>query len=72
MIRVNTIAEVTYFCEIDGEDEQKILNYMKENDCSLDEAVGSLMYQIELYKDSYTTDFNTMEVFGAEQVDDDD
>lgn len=72
MIIVETEALVNYCCRIEGEDEENILTYAKINGCSLTTAAKELydMGEIELYNDSYETDFSTENIFKAELEED--
>lgn len=69
MLKLSTITKVWYTCMVEGEDEQKILDYVKENDVSLEEAVMYLQGngEIELYKHSIESDFSTEEIENVEE-----
>ena len=59
---VTTEATVQYACRLSAEDEQKVREYVEQNDTTLEEAVEALYndcYVINLYRDSWDIDFNT-------------
>ena len=58
---VMTEATVQYACRLSAEDEQKVREYVEQNNTTLEEAVGALYSDcaINLYADSWESDFNT-------------
>lgn len=54
-------ATVQYACRLSAEDEQKVREYAKENNTTLEEAVDELYNNcaINLYRDSWESDFFT-------------
>ena len=66
---VMTEATVQYACQLSAEDEQKVREYAKKNDTTLEEAVEALHSDcaINLYADSWESDFGTNSIL---EVDD--
>ena len=54
-------ATVTYACRLSEEDEQKVLDYIKDIDISTADAIMELYCagKIDLYKNSTESDFST-------------
>lgn len=74
-ISVNAIAEVTYACWLNEEDSRKVVEYMLDNDVSIEEAVEELYArsEISLYRDCTEVDFGTREICdGAMEYDEED
>lgn len=69
MLKISTVAKIWYTCILEGEDEQKILDYAQENDVSLEEAVSYLYGEgeIELYERSVESDISTEEIENVEE-----
>lgn len=66
---VHTIATVTYACDVDGEDAEKIMNYAAENNCAPEVAAFLLYTQHELpnlYDNATEEDFSTEDVDAVE------
>lgn len=61
MIIVEVTARVLYTCQLTVKDEKKVKMYAEENDTTLVLAVDKLYSagEIELYKHSVESDFNT-------------
>lgn len=61
MITVEVTASVMYTCELTEEDEEKVKAYAEENEVTLAYAVDMLYSsgEINLYKNSVESDFNT-------------
>ena len=70
---VNAIAEVTYACYLNEEDSLKVVEYMLDNDASIEEAVEELYArgEISLYRDCTEVDFGTREISDGEMEYDD-
>ena len=66
---VMTEATVQYACRLSAEDEQKVRDYAEENDVTLEEAAGELYWDsaIDLYGDSWESDFNTNTILDVEE-----
>lgn len=66
---VMTEATVQYACRLSTEDEQKVREFAKEYDTTLEEAVEALYSDcvINLYADSWESDFNTNEILDVEE-----
>jgi len=66
---VMTEATVQYACRLSAEDEQKVRDYAKENDTTLEEAVDALYSDcaINLYADSWESDFSTDAILEVEE-----
>lgn len=65
MIKVEAKALVTYTCTLTEEDEQKVREYVDENNATLDEAIKELWEngEIDVYAGSQTeSDCSTEEV----------
>ena len=64
MLKVEVSALVTYTCYLDDDDEDKVQEYAKENECNLEEAIFSLYTdgELDLYKNSTESDFSTESV----------
>lgn len=60
-------ATVTYACRLSEKDEQKIRDYIGDTDLSAADAVMELYCagEIELYKNSTESDFNTNYITGV-------
>lgn len=65
-MRVMVTAEVQYCCELNKEDSQKVIEYAKENNCDYERAVGELYPDINLYENSYESDFSIENIDGVE------
>lgn len=67
MITVKVTAEVLYTCHLTAEDEEKVKAFAEENDVDLDEAIWELYAdnEINLYKHSVESDFNTESIDAA-------
>lgn len=70
-MKVMVVASVTYYCELSGEDQQKIEQAMEleENeDKSIEEIVMELYQsgEIDLYAESTESDFSTEEIENVE------
>lgn len=65
---VMTEATVQYACRLSAVDEQKVRDYAKENNTTLEEAVGALYDDcaINLYADSWESDFSTDAILEVE------
>ena len=65
---VMTEATVQYACRLSEEDEQKVRAYAEVYDVTLEEAVEALYNDcaINLYADSWESDFCTNEILEAE------
>ena len=63
-------ATVTYACWLSEEDEQKIRDYVKETDVSIENAIEGLYAEgeIDLYKNSTESDFETNYIMNVEEV----
>ena len=61
---------VQYACRLSANDEQKVREYAKENDTTLEEAVGKLYSDcaINLYADSWESDFTTNAILDVDEV----
>ena len=69
MITVETRATVTYTCQLNEEDSQKVLDFLEENpDYDMTEAVSKLYAdgEIDLYYDFTESDLSTEEIINAE------
>lgn len=69
MITVETRATVTYTCNLNEEDSQKVLDFLDENpDYDMTEAVDKLYSngEINLYENSTESDFSTEEIVDAD------
>ena len=66
---VMTEATVQYACQLSAEDEQKVREYAEQNNIPLKEAVGVLYDDcvINLYADSWESDFSTNEILSVEE-----
>jgi hypothetical protein len=67
MITVEVTASVSYTCYLTTEGEEKVKAFAEENDVNLASAVGILYSsgEIDLYKNSIESDFNTETIDGA-------
>jgi hypothetical protein len=73
MIKIEAQALVTYTCVLTEEDEKIVLDYAKENDISVEEAIKKLWENcdIDIYAGSQTeSDCQTQEVILLEQEND--
>lgn len=61
MIKVQVTASVLYTCELTAEDEEKVKAFAEETNTDLEVAVWELysVREIDLYKNSVESDFNT-------------
>ena len=59
-------ATVTYTCRLGEEDEQKVLDYIRDIDLSTADAIMELYCEgkIDLYKNSTESDFDTKYIEG--------
>lgn len=59
-------ATVTYTCRLSEEDEQKVLDYIRDIDLSTADAIMELYCEgkIDLYKNSTESDFDTKYIEG--------
>ena len=66
---VMTEATVQYACRLFAEDEQKVREFAEQNDVTLEEAVEALYSDcaINLYADSWESDFGTNEILDVEE-----
>jgi hypothetical protein len=66
---VMTEATVQYACRLSEEDEQKVRKFAEEYDATLEEAVEALYNDcaINLYADSWESDFNTDTILDVEE-----
>ena len=66
---VITEATVEYACRLSAEDEQKVREYAKENNTTLEEAVDELYSDcaINLYRDSWESDFSTNTILDVDE-----
>ena len=66
---VMTEATVKYACRLSAEDTQKVREYAKRNDITLEEAVGALYSDcaINLYADSWENDFSTDAILDVDE-----
>ena len=66
---VMTEATVQYACRLSAENEQKVREYAKQNDTTLEEAVEALYNDgaINLYADSWESDFNTGAILDVDE-----
>ena len=66
---VMTEATVQYACRLSAEDEQKVREFAEQNDVTLEEAVEVLYSDcaINLYADSWESDFNTDTILDVEE-----
>ena len=66
---VMTEATVQYACRLSAEDEQKVRKYVEEKETTLEEAVEALYGDcaINLYADSWESDFNTGAILDVEE-----
>ena len=66
---VMTEATVQYACRLSTEDEQKVREFAEKNNGTLEEAVEALYSDcaINLYADSWESDFGTNEVLEVEE-----
>ena len=66
---VMTEATVQYACRLSTEDEQKVRAYAEEYEATLEEAVEALYSDcaINLYADSWESDFDTKEILDVEE-----
>ena len=62
-------ATVQYACRLSAEDEQKVREYAKENNTTLEEAVDELYSDcaISLYRDSWESDFSTNTILNVDE-----
>ena len=70
---IMTEATVQYACRLSAEDEQKVRDYAEENDATLEEAVDALYSDnaINLYTDSWESDFSTNEILEVDEIEED-
>ena len=68
---VMTEATVQYACRLSAEDEQKVREFAEQNNSTLEEAVMELYSDcaINLYADSWESDFNTGTILEVEEED---
>lgn len=66
---VEVTASVQYTCYLSMEDEEKVLQYAEDEDCSLEEAVFGLYSrgEINLYYNSTESDFSTESIDSVEE-----
>ena len=66
---VMTEATVRYACRLSLKDEQKVREYAEKHDTTLEEAVDALYTDcgINLYADSWETDFSTDTILDVEE-----
>ena len=66
---VMTEATVRYACRLSAEDEQKVREYAEEKETTLEEAVEALYddYAINLYADSWESDFDTNAILDVDE-----
>jgi hypothetical protein len=64
-----TEATVQYACRLSAEDEQKVREYAEQNGTTLEEAAEALYEDcsINLYADSWESDFNTDAILNVEE-----
>lgn len=74
MIKVETTAEVITTCYLSDKDEEKVRAFMEKNNCDLEDAVKELFWDNELniYKNSIESDFNTQSIDVVEEEEDED
>ena len=67
MIKLQTEATVSYWCQLSEEDEQKVRDFAKENDVGLTYAVEELWMrdEIEIYRYSTKSDFSTEKIYNV-------
>lgn len=68
-MKVLTTATVEYACRLKEKDEEMVRKYAEQEECSLRQAVADLYADgvIDLYFDSWDTDFSTESIDGVEE-----
>lgn len=78
MLKVEAVGTIYYTCELSDEDEEKVINYIKDNpnndivdymdEDTIIEAVRTLWAngEIELYSDATESDYSTEEINWSE------
>ena len=77
MLKVEVVGRICYTCELSDEDEEKVINYIKDNpeefefmtkEQSIVAAVHILYYdsEIDLYDDATESDYSTEEINWSE------
>lgn len=68
-MEVRTVATVEYLCRLKDEDVEMVQKYAEQENCSLREAVRDLYADgvIDLYYDSWDTDFSTEDIIEVEE-----
>lgn len=67
-MEVRTTATVEYICRLKDEDAETVREYAEHEKCSLRQAVADLYADgvIDLYYDSWDTDFSTESIDSVE------
>jgi hypothetical protein len=68
-MEVRTTAIVEYICRLKDEDAEMVREYAEHEKCSLRQAVADLYADgvIDLYYDSWDTDFSTEAIIEVEE-----
>jgi hypothetical protein len=79
MLKVEAVGTIYYTCELSDEDEEKVVNYIKDNpdkfadfdymdEDAIIEAVNTLYsnHEIDLYANSTESDYSTEEINWSE------
>lgn len=69
MLKVMVVAKVWYSCDIEGEEAEKVKKFAEDNNMKLEDAVWECYSKgdLELYKNSNESDFNTQEIENVEE-----